>query len=224
MVENSLSLVRERIVRARSHEEQTHQLKEYLVRLLPQLHEAISLPEQDPAEALLRFVVRYIEHAPDFLQALGESLHRSGMESYGKVFIDIATEFFLQPPEMIEQNGGLKSLIDEAYLSHRLMEEINDRLLMLCGAPLAPMDTALANVVIHELLGEEFANQLDLAVHYAVEALFQSGNSDSQFQQFLLRHPAASLSQTLQSWPCLAEDSTIFLNLRSQRFVKTTEH
>ncbi|MBC6906174.1 hypothetical protein DWB84_11950 [Saccharophagus sp. K07] len=225
MTEQNLALIRECIARARIHEETTHHLKNYLTLLVPRLHRSIRLPQGDPVAALLQFVIRYIEYAPDFLQALHESMQRSGIEPYGGVFIRIATDFFLQPPEEIEQKGGLKELIDEAYLTHRLMEEINDRLLMLCGTPLAPMDNSLANILVYELLGEEFASKLDMAVFYAVETLFQPNNLDEQLKEFVKRHPQASQLQSLQDWPCLlSEDSDIQLSFNSLTSTKVTEH
>lgn len=224
MTEDKLSQIREAIAAARRQEEQTHHLEQYLESLTPRLHKAITLPADRPAAALLRFVIGYIEHAPDFLEALGHAMERNGLAAYGRVFLDIAEDFFLQPPEVVHRDGGLRALIDEAYLTHRLIEEINDRLLMLCGIPLAPMDMTMANIVIHHLLGEPFANQLDLAVHYAVEALFQADQltGNSQLGGFVAQHTRADWANNAVPWPCLAEDSLIQLKFAGAG--KVTEH
>lgn len=221
---NKLSQIRDAIAAARDQEEQTHDLERYLASLTPRLHKAITLPEARPAAALLRFVIAYIEHAPDFLEALDRAMQHNGLEAYGRVFVDIAEDFFLQPPEVVHSEGGLRALIDEAYLSHRLIEEINDRLLILCGIPLAPMDMTMANIVIHHLLGEDFANQLDLAVHYAVEALFQKDEltGRSQVTGFVAQHSHANWKHDPAHWPCLVEDSAIQLKFTTPS--KMTEH
>jgi len=226
MSEDKLSQIRAAIESARAHEGQTHQLEIYLSSLVPQLHRSIHLPATNPAGALLRFVMRYIEHAPDFLEALERGMTASGVDAYGGVFVEIAQDFFLQPPEVVHREGGLRALIDEAYLSHRLIEEINDRLLMLCGVPLTPMDMTMANVIVHHLLGEEFANQLDLAVHYAVEALFVTDQvtGNSKLAQFVAQHVHTGWSQDTAQWPCLPEDSEIELKFSSAATVRMPEH
>ncbi len=224
MSDNKLSQIRDAIAAARFREEQTHDLELYLASLAPRLHKAIELPEDRPAATLLRFVISYIEHAPDFLEALDRAMQQNGLEAYGRVFLDIAKDFFLQPPGVVHREGGLRALIDEAYLSHRLIEEINDRLLILCGIPLAPMDMTMANIVIHHLLGEEFANQLDLAVHYAVEALFQTDEitGHSSVTGFVAQHTHTNWSQDPSHWPCLVEHSSIQLKFAGPG--KITEH
>lgn len=224
MTDDKLSKIRGAIAAARRQEEQTHHLERYLASLAPRLHKAITLPADQPTTALLQFVIGYIEHAPDFLEALDRAMGRNDLVAYGRVFLDIAEDFFLQPPEVVHREGGLRALIDEAYLTHRLIEEINDRLLMLCGIPLAPMDMTMANIVIHHLLGEHFANQLDLAVHYAVEALFQADQitGHSQLDRFVAQHTHADWSHSPPSWPCLAESSSIQLKFAEQG--KVTEH
>jgi hypothetical protein len=224
MTEDKLSQIRAAIAAARRQEQQTHHLELYLGSLAPRLHKAITLPRDQPATALLQFVIAYIEHAPDFLEALDRAMARNGLAVCGRVFLDIAEDFFLQPPEVVHREGGLRALIDEAYLTHRLIEEINDRLLMLCGIPLAPVDMTMANIVIHHLLGEQFANQLDLAVHYAVETLFQADKltGNSQLAGFVAQHTRADWSHNSSLWPCLAEDSSIQLKFAAEG--KVTEH
>lgn len=224
MTEAKLFQIRQAIAAARLQEEQTHHLEVYLNSLLPRLHKAIALPVDKPEGALLQFVIRYIEHAPNFLKALDQSMEQSGLATYGRVFLEIAEDFFLQPPEAVHREGGLRALIDEAYLAHRLIEEVNDRLIMLCGIPLSPMDMTMANIVIHHLLGEHFANQLDLAVHYAVEALFhpQQVSGDSRLAQFVTHHTHSDWSRGLGNWPCLLEDSPIQLKFATE--TKLTEH
>lgn len=210
--QNNSRPLRELIHEARQHEQRTHAFRHYLTAMTPRLHRAIQLPEAAPEETLLEFVVRYLENVPDFLEALTHCMQTAGVYAHGKIFTDIAREFFAGEPEA---QASLHALLDKAYLAHRLIEEVNDRLLMLCGVPLAPMDMTMSNIVIHELLGEEFANQLDMAVHYAVETLFNpEGMADKQrLEEFLSQHQAGQWRERLTDWPCFAQDCAISLLL-----------
>lgn len=214
MSEHKILAIRESICAARRHEAHSGELLRYLEALAPRLHQAIQLPSEKPAQALREFVIRYVEHVPDFLEALTELMHQAKIYHHGKIFITIAEDFFLRPPEIVHQHTGLHALIDEAYLAHRLMEEVNDRVLMSCGLPLTPMDMTLSNIVVHDLLGEEYANKLDLAVHFAIETLFDSSNlmGSALLADFVAQNSRGDWDQLLKQWPCLAGDSSISLS------------
>lgn len=215
MSDHKILLIRNAIEEARYHEHQSNELLHFLQALAPRLHRAIKLPPAEPGRALLTFVIRYIEQVPDFLQALEELMVQANIYQHGKVFITIAEEFFLQPPKVAQSHSGLHALLDEAYLAHRLLEEVNDRLLMSCGVPLTPMDMTLSNIVVHDLLGEEYANQLDLAVHFSIDALFDSNNliGCSQLANFITQHTRSNWEEKLKNWPCMALESSIAFSL-----------
>ncbi len=216
MCEQPIVQIRQSIKLAERQEAQTHDLQNYLCASLPRLHKAIDLPDENPNQALLNFVVQYIEHVPDVLETLTTLLKEADIYEACEVFIHIAEDFFLKPPEIIQTHTGLHALIDEAYLAHRLMEEVNDRLIMLCGVPLTPMDMTLANIIVHDLLGEEYANQLDLAVHYAIEALFNQDELDNgQLRAMLKVKNIKHWKDVLKRWPGIhGNDGDILLNLR----------
>lgn len=190
MSERTLLLIRESICQAQQEEAQSGSLLTYLEAIAPRLHQAIQLPANEPASALLAFVTRYVEHVPDFLEALEQLMQQAKIYPHGRAILEIAAEFFLQPPVVAQQHRGLQALIGEAYLAHRLMEEVNDRVLMSCGVPLTPMDMTLSNIVIHDIIGENYANQLDLAVHFAIESLFDSTNllGSALLAEFVTHH------------------------------------
>lgn len=217
MCEQKILQIRQSIELATAYEQQSHELQKYLQSTLPRLHTAIDLPGQNPSAALLDFVVQYIQQVPDVLETLVLVLKQSGTYASCEVFVTIAEDFFLKPPEIAQGHAGLHALINEAYLANRLLEEINDRLMMLCGTQLMPIDMTLPNIIVHDLLGEEFANRLDLAVHYAIEALFQEQNFDRQ-QLAQLNDPRWKQAwiSLLARWPNLAESGDVQL-----RFTRT---
>ena len=74
-------------------------------------------------------------------------------------------------PSLPSDHQGLLALLDEAYLAHRLLEEVNDRYLAHGGGQLVPLDTTRASLIVHHLLGEPFANELDALVQVTVDGL-----------------------------------------------------
>ena len=59
---------------------------------------------------------------------------------------------------------GMRTLLMRAYVSHRLLEEVNDRCIQQLGRSLLSLDMTRANLVAYELLGAACANHLDASV------------------------------------------------------------
>lgn len=210
---DQINAIRELIDEAEQREGETISLVERLHERSGHLHSAINLPEETAALLLADFVVRYIEHVPDFIEALHDMASEAGIREGIEPLLNIAIEYFLNPPDLIAGHSALELLLDEAYLAHRLLEEINDRFIGLCGAPLVPMDMTRANLVAHELIGEPFANELDQAVLFSAELLLSEYNFRGEaFDRFFARHREHGWSVELSRWPCLATDRAIFLN------------
>ncbi len=206
--------IRDTIQQAIQHERQTGHLSALLELEAPKLHSAIRLPADRAVDTLLDFVTRYIEHVPDFVEAISHVTHRAQVFDYAETFLRIAKDFFLQPPDIIDGHVGMDALMDEAYLAHRLMEEVNDRFINYCGVPLAPMDMTRSNLIVHHLIGEPFANELDKVVQYSVEHCMNKEKvfENAAFQTYLDEHKQRGWQQELQEWPCLAQDLKISLN------------
>lgn len=206
--------IRKTIIDARAEEANTHALQTYIESQLPQMHRVINFPDDKAGITMIDFVTRYIEHVPDFVEALTELTESSGIHSCAQGLLAIAQGYFVKPPELVNDHKGLHALIDEAYLAHRLMEEVNDRVMMKYGVPLVPMDMTVSNLIVHNLLGDDFANDLDTAVHYSVEALFKTDTfiDEPQFNRYVESHKRDGWDKDLERWPCLAGDSCITLN------------
>ncbi|MBB2494356.1 hypothetical protein [Aquipseudomonas ullengensis] len=206
--------LRELIQKALGHEASTGHLAHQLEGQLARLHPTIQLPANDAQGVLERFVAAYIEQVPDVLDAAHAVARDAGIEAQVKPVLKLAEQFFLSPPALLEGHQGLDALLDESYLAHRLVEEVNDRYIAHLGQPLIPLDTTVANLIAHQLIGEPFANQLDEAVHHAVDGML----SEDVFQQSSVQEYRARLSspQTLaawQNWPCLSRQLGVELGL-----------
>lgn len=216
------------IASAIAHEQKHGIFLKVITANFQKLHGAIALlgsdgkPNASP-DALLSFVMCYIKHVPDFIDAVNKIGKAHNVQEITTPFLRIAEEFFLSPPELVDGHTGLDALLDEAYLAHRIIEEVNDHLMARFGIPLAPMDMTKANLVVHSLIGEPFANDLDHAVQYSVEMLLMRGSTldkylvSDAFQRYVGDHQLKGWNSELSQHPCLVGDLSIDL-----RFVQTS--
>ena len=212
--------LRQLIERAHQHEASTGQLAKQLDAQLERLHPAIRLPVEDAQGVLARFVAAYIAQVPELLDAADAVAADAGIQAQIKPVLKIAEEYFLQPPALLNGHDGLDGLLDEAYLAHRLVEEMNDRYIGQFGHPLIPMDTTVANLIAHQLIGEDFANQLDDAVHQAVEGMLNPSRFDpALLQAYREQLDDPQVVAAWQSWPCLSRHLGVELALGQEQLV-----
>lgn len=207
----NITALRERIDSALQHEVAHPPLVADLAARIDNLHRSIRLPAEDAPGALLRFVHAYIEKVPAQVEAAAEVACAAGIDAQIKPVLRQAATFFLSPPPFMQEYQGLAAMLGEAYLAHRLVEEVNDRYIAHFGQPLIPLDTTVANLVAHQLIGEPLANQLDAAVHQASDTL----QDERIFATESADHYRAQLAEAAQdhAWPCLSRQLGIELQL-----------
>ncbi len=205
-----LNPIRALIQQAQTEDSDSGRLVRFLECRKAQLHNAIKLPEDEAAVRLADFVMRYIRHVPDFIEAISNMAQEAGIYDEVKPLLKIASDYFLSPPSLVGEHSQLLAMLDEAYLAHRLLEEVNDRFMAQSGIPLAPMDMTLANLIAHELIGEPFANELDQAVLYSAELLLNEHRLEGEnVRRYIRRHQGDDWHHELERWPCLIEDLAI---------------
>lgn len=205
-----LNPIRQLIRQAQEQDSATGKLLEFVEARKKRLHTAIKLPEQQAAKGLADFVVRYIKHVPDFIDAIRSMAKEAGIDKDVEPLLKIASDYFMSPPSIVDPHSQLEALLDEAYLAHRLLEEVNDRFMAKSGIPLAPMDMTVANVIAHELIGEPFANELDQAVLFSAELLLNEHDFESaNIADYVNAHRDKGWMEELERWPCLVEDLSI---------------
>jgi hypothetical protein len=214
----NIAALRDLISRAQQHEAASAHLEHQLQAQLERLHPAIGLPDEGAAQVLKRFITAYIEQVPEMLEAANDVAREAGIETQIKPVLKVAEQFFLQPPALMAGHEGLDGLLDEAYLAHRLVEEVNDRYIAHLGQPLIPLDTTVANLIAHQLIGEPFANQLDEAVHHAVDGMLDEASFDQDsVTAYRERLVAPQTSAAWQRWPCLSRQLGVELQLGEPR-------
>ncbi|WP_341521755.1 hypothetical protein AABC73_27850 [Pseudomonas sp. G.S.17] len=210
--------LREQIQNAHQHEATTGQLLRQLETQLPHLHPAIHLPEVDAKGVLNRFVTAYIDLVPDLLDAAHGVSIEAGIEGQIKPVLKIAEHFFTTPPAIMQGHEGLDSLLDEAYLAHRLVEEVNDLYIKHFGQPLIPSNTTVASVIAHQLIGETFANQLDEAVHHALdEMLDEDSFALDSVEAYRERLSSPDTEAAWKRWPSLSRQLGVGLELERSK-------
>ncbi|WP_339489271.1 hypothetical protein [Pseudomonas sp. EL_65y_Pfl2_R95] len=210
--------LREMIEKALHHEAKSGQLAAQLQAQINHIHPSIRLPSANPLAALIGFVTAYIEEVPQVIDAAAQVAVEAGIEDQIKPVLKVAEQFFLQPPALMSGHEGLDGLLDEAYLAHRLVEEVNDLYIGHFGQPLIPLDTTVANLVAHQLIGEPFANQLDEAVHRTVLGMLNEDSfKQDSVQAYRERLNAPKTAAAWQRWPCFSAQLGVELVLDTQR-------
>jgi hypothetical protein len=166
--------IRDIIDEALRKEHESNHLSSVLEQRLPQLRQTLILPEEEPVAALMAFITRYIQSVPGCLRLVTAVSKRLGFFEYAAPFLHLAEDYFLQPPEDLPQDGGLEALLDEAFLAHRLLEEVNDHHIKQLQRPLLPVDMTEANIIVHHLLGDAFASRLDQLVQFTASQLLRT--------------------------------------------------
>lgn len=209
-------LVRQSIRLAHRHEQETGHLDQLIAYRLPEIHHSIHWKGNNPKKVLKEFVYSYVDRAPDFMDAAMDIADKAGIEEHIKPVMKLAEQFFLSPPLQLHDRDGLDTLLNESYLAHRLVEEVNDRYIQHIGKALIPLNTMTANLVAHQLIGETFANRLDNVVFYSMKRLSErnvfSAESVARYRQ-ALKNPRLILAW--QQWPCLSRQYGVELKLKT---------
>ena len=167
------ALIRDKISAAVKAEAGTGQLGRRLQQQLPQLRSKLVLPEKEPVAGLLQFITDYIESVPGCILLVTAVSKHMGFYDYAAPFLEMAEDYFLHPPQDLPVDDGLECLLDEAFLAHRLLEEVNDHHIRHLQRTLLPVDMTEANVIVHHLLGDDLANELDRKVHDTATLLLE---------------------------------------------------
>jgi hypothetical protein len=163
--------IRATISAALAKERETHQFRARIEQQLPQLQEKLVLPEDAPVAALMDFITGYVESVPGCLQLVTAVSKRLGFFDYAAPFLHLAEDYFLQPPDELPHDGGLEAILDEAFLALRLLEEVNDHHIRHLQRPLLPVDMTEANIIVHHLLGDDFATRMEQLVQFTAAQL-----------------------------------------------------
>ncbi|OUS41475.1 hypothetical protein A9R00_00725, partial [Oleispira antarctica] len=200
-------MLQQLIQKSVAQEQVTGQLHQVLQQRMETVERMVQLPEVEALERLYEFVIRYIEQVPQMLEDLHQGAVEAGLLNYVSPILEVVEGFFMAPPKELEQESGLAALMDEAFLAHRLFEEVNDTYIMRVGQPMIPFDMTMSNVIVHSLIGEPFANELEQVVMVASKGIFGEAKAyegNDKFLAFMDKKDNDNLIQIAQRWPCMS--------------------
>jgi hypothetical protein len=104
--------------------------------------------------------------------------------------------------------------MEQAYLSHRLIEEVNDQYIVRAGIPLIPMDITKANIIVHHLVGEVRANSLDDVVEKMAKQMTSQDSvySSEKFKEYVETRKGKGWDQVWKQWSDMTNTLAIDLN------------
>lgn len=120
---------------------------------------------------VIEFIAEYIEHAPALMMIIEEAAATTGAQPDVQPILDATEDYFLAPGDVIPDHYGLVGLLDDAYLTHTLMEAISDRFKSQTGKSLLPIEAHEINTFIRRLIGEPFVSMLDEHVSTTLDGL-----------------------------------------------------
>ena len=145
------------IAQASEQEAKTGQFRQQLAEALDGLHALIYIDGNDPAEALHHCVRLCANNA--------------GVSDLFAPFIRTATSYFSSPSVLLARFDGLEGLLIKAYQCHRLMEEMYENNRSFRNSNLMEPEATQANLLVHHLIGEPFANELDQSILITVRQI-----------------------------------------------------
>jgi len=188
----------------------------YLNERVKHLHHSINLCENDGTAALASFIERYVELVPDFIRAFEDFLSMAGIGGEIARQVVTAKEFLDAPVEVVSNEESLEAHMYQAYLAHRLLEELNDVLNACYHCPVIPVDMTRSNLIVHHIIGEPFANQIDGAIQLLNDKLVAAINGDEAMQAKLHDYASTLSNDPVTRYPCLTDSSNIRLLFKSQ--------
>lgn len=197
----SPSVLRRAVRNARRHEQHSGLLRAWLAWRRPELTSALRIACREPLNALWQFSNDYVGQLPDYFDTTRRLAHDLGATEVAQPLLKLAADCFVHAGD-VAARPSLLDLFHVAYLSHRLIEEVNDHCIARLGGPPLPHATTLANLVSHHLLGEGVANALDDEVQQAAERWLVGRPlpAVATARRCTADWPSAPLSVTL-AWP-----------------------
>lgn len=186
-------------------EHQTRSLEKALQASYPLISRLVKLEEHSAGKQLLEFVQLYIRSVPSLLGDFLYTAKKFGLSASVQPLVNIANSFLNFPAEKIGARSGITALMIKAYLANRLLEEVNDACHYHIGKTMIPIDMTLTNMIIHTIIGEPFANDMDELVDTAVENLF-SQHEEVQ-EEFMHQITDSNLVHIWQRLPSLSNQA-----------------
>lgn len=155
-----LNMIRKKIAKAMKHENKRHTVANAIIALAAQNGRQLAQPQVDE---ILTFIKEYVEHVPYFLSEGRKKAKQHNVHEMESV-LSSASWYWALEQDVIPDRMGLLGIMDDAYCSLCMLQELSDRSLQQKGVALLPVDLKQANQGMRALIGEPAASQLDMIV------------------------------------------------------------
>ncbi|WP_416396625.1 hypothetical protein [Allohahella sp. A8] len=178
-------------------------LQLWIGRRLGQLPGRISIADTDAGAALGAFVRLYISLVPAVLQCISRDAEPDSLLS---AICDQCVRYFTELPEAVTGQSGVSGLLIKAYRCHRLVEEFRDTYPDLGRSDAFHFVNDEANLLVHQLVGEPFANEVDLACENDLDQLINQVCGPGGFDSRAFAQSLADAADPTPSAPCSEAD------------------
>ncbi|MFT4796632.1 MAG: hypothetical protein ACJAXW_003744 [Candidatus Azotimanducaceae bacterium] len=116
------------------------------------------------------FCTQYVLQVPELCQSLLVTGRDLGLESLLDTYIEFSSRYLTSACDEIELKNDPSGfaqfliLLQGAYIFSRMLEELDDKTEIFIGVPINDLNMMDANLIVHEILGDNFANRLDKIV------------------------------------------------------------
>lgn len=163
---------------------------------LTKINKPFGLPDNAKSrEQVFDMLHEYIQHVPTHLAELQLIGEQYNIINLLQPFIDLSTNYLAatcrtlmatprpEPESLSNEDlsdgrsldtgpldtGPFMDLLQGAYIFNRLLEELNDEIESFIGIPLTGTSTMIANIIVHDVIGDKFANRLDRIIDALIE-------------------------------------------------------
>lgn len=126
-------------------------------------------------EQLVTFCTEYIRLVPRQATELEEIARALKLRDIIEPYVGLAVNYLQSACDEIshsETHENLEAfliLLQGAYIFGRMQEELDDKVEAFIGAPVSHLNLMEANLIVHEIIGDNFANRLDKVVESLIQ-------------------------------------------------------
>ena len=143
-----------------------------------------------------------IDAIPFIIRQMAAAGQQSGIGHLLAPILQQVTGYFLGHDDLIPDSRGNLGLLDDAYLAHLYLQEINRAYMAGTGSLLLQIDCSGTIAVLRAILGPQITGQLDQAVVQGVSQAIQG----SEYQQLINQNQPLSPTGGPGAWGGSWED------------------
>jgi len=144
--------------------------KEFKAQVKTYLKQIANNVNKQQVNEVVNFVYEYLKHVPVMIPTIMAEAKKHGIHKDIKPMMKIVEEYFVNPYDLIPDDQGILGILDDAYFVMYFIQSTSDLYKKNTGVPLISLDFTQANQIIRNLLGQEIASVIELAVSGGIGA------------------------------------------------------